>query len=284
METQSPVGPSPVAGYPLEAEAANSAFGTPPPSPDTGYPPTAAPKPHQGWKTWLAGGLAAAVFGVGGFFGIQAVTSHAHASTTATGPGGGAFPGGGPGGAGFPGRGGTFGTVKAITGSTLTLTAGDGSTVTVTTSSATTVTKAAAAGLGDIAVDDHVTVRAASGGLAADQITDTGATAAVSGPGGPRGNDVTGTVAAVGNGTITVTESGGSTVTVTTSSATSVTVIQPGAVSALAAGDSIRVTGTTTNGIVAATSIESGVAGFGPGGGPGGGPGPAAGFGAPPSA
>ncbi|MDQ1391314.1 MAG: hypothetical protein QOF30_291, partial [Acidimicrobiaceae bacterium] len=95
---------------------------------------------------------------------------------------------------------------------------------------------------------------------------------------------VAGTVASVGNGTFTVTETGGTTLTVKTTATTVVTVVQPSSVAALAVGDSIGVSGATTNGIVAATSIQSGSADFGPDGPRGGfGPvGPGGGFASPP--
>src|SRR5580704_11504021 len=95
-----------------------SAFGSAPATPTEAYlPQTPSPAQKQGWKTWLAGGLAAAVFGVGGFFGIQAVTHHSGTSAataaSANGPGGRGFPGGGGGPGGF-GGGGAFGTIKSI--------------------------------------------------------------------------------------------------------------------------------------------------------------------------
>ncbi len=284
---------SPVAVYPLDGEAeANQAFGT---EATTGsyLPPTTAPAqaaPRQPLKTWLAGGLAAAVFGIGGFFGIQALTNHSHSTTTANGVAG--FPGGGGRGAFPDGRGGTQGTIKDISGSTLTLTTRDGSTLTVTTSASTTVTKAATASASAIKAGDHVVVQTAqaaqtpsSGSVTADRIIDSGATAADA-PGGPPGGGapITGTVASVGNGTFTVTETGGTTVTVKTTATTIVTVVQPSSFAALEVGDSVGVSGTTTNGTVAATSIQSGSADFGPGGPRGGFP-PGGGFGsAPPTA
>jgi ABC-type Fe3+-hydroxamate transport system substrate-binding protein len=165
----------------------------------------------------------------------------------------------------------------------------DASTVTVTTSSSTTVTKATAGAVSDIAVGDHVAITGttASAGVSADQVTDSGGqSGATGGPGGRLGpgQDVSGIVASVSNGAFTVTDTGGSTVAVTTSSATRVVVIQPASVANLAVGDTVVVTGTTTNGTVAATSIQGGAAGrgFGPGG-PGG-PGGSGGPGGPPGA
>src|SRR5580658_6170938 len=132
MEQESPT----TVVAPQEQPAPTSAFGpaptaTPPPPAETYLPPvSSAPAQKQGWKTWLAGGLAAAVFGVGGFFGIQAVTHHSGNTATtaaANGTAGRGFPGagGGPGGAGGgfgggAGRG-AFGTIKSINGSSLTL-------------------------------------------------------------------------------------------------------------------------------------------------------------------
>ena len=69
---------------------------------------------------------------------------------------------------------------------------------------------------------------------------------------------VSGTVADVGSGALTVTEPNGTTVTVKTSSSTTVTTLETISVSDLAVGQSVMVRGTTTNGTVTATAIETG--------------------------
>ncbi len=78
---------------------------TPPPD------PSHRARPAGSLRTWVTGAVAAAVFGVGGFFAVQALSTH-YASATVitggsggTGPGGGRFPGGGPGGPGGGPRG-----------------------------------------------------------------------------------------------------------------------------------------------------------------------------------
>jgi hypothetical protein len=104
-----------------------------------------------------------------------------------------------------------------------------------------------------------------------------GGQAGAGGPGGGGrfgGNGmapVSGTVAEVGSGSLTVTETNGTTVKVTTSSSTTVTTLQTIKVSDLAAGQTVTVRGTTTNGTVTATSIEEGAVPAGQGG-PGGAP------------
>ncbi|MDQ6614474.1 MAG: DUF5666 domain-containing protein [Actinomycetota bacterium] len=278
---------SPAAVHPWEGDTgAISAFG-PPPDPPAATSLAGSPEPHSmgpSRRTWLAGGLAAALFGIGGLFGIQAVTHHSHATAAARGPGfgGGGFPGGGFGG----GVVGTFGSIRSISGTTLTLSAPDGSTVMVATSSSTAVTKAAAGAVADIKAGDHIVVRGRSeaGGVTAALITDRGAGGTAGDPGAPPGigNSLSGTVASVGNGTFTVAEAGGNPVKVSTTASTVVTVIQPSDVLALAVGDNVQVSGPSTNGTVAAISIESGAAGVGPGGPGGGGPGGGGGFAGPP--
>jgi len=60
------------------------------------------PGPTASLRTWVTGAVAAAVFGVGGFFAVQALTTHYASATVITGSTGG---GGGGRGGGFPGRG-----------------------------------------------------------------------------------------------------------------------------------------------------------------------------------
>jgi hypothetical protein len=257
-------------------DAAPPAFGPHAPAFDD-----AAPAGKAGLKTWLTAGLVAAAFGLGGFFGIQALTHHTPATASSSLP----LPGAG----GFPGGGGTFGTISAIGSSNLTITMPDGSTINVTTSGSTAVTKSAAGSVSDIHAADHVVIEGTTSGstVTADHITDTGANADAGpvGRGGP-GNAVAGTVASIANGAFTVNEATGGTLTVKTAAMTTITVVQPSTVAALAVGDTVRVTGTTSNGTVAATTIQAGATDFGPGpGGGGGGPGPGGfgGFGGPPA-
>ncbi len=55
-----------------------TAFGSHPAADTSVRPAATASPPRQGLTTWLAGGLAAAVCGLGGFFGIQALTNDRH--------------------------------------------------------------------------------------------------------------------------------------------------------------------------------------------------------------
>jgi hypothetical protein len=214
------------------------------------------------------------VLAAGGFFGVEAVASHTKSVASASagfGPGGGGFGGLR---AGAPGRGGVAGTIKSINGSTLVLTTSGGATETVATTSATTVTKATTASLADVNAGDHVVILGTgTTTLAAASITDraqAGSAAGAPGGGGRFGGDgmglVSGTVAEVGSGSLTVTEPNGTTIKVTTSSSTTVTNLQTMKVSDLAPGQSVRVRGTTTNGTVTATSIEEGAVSIDQGG------------------
>jgi hypothetical protein len=91
-----------------------------------------------------------------------------------------------------------------------------------------------------------------------------------SGQGAP-GGFVSGEVTATANGTLTVKETDGTVVKVTTTSSTEVVKRTTSSVSALKVGETVSVRGTTSNGTIAATSIDEGASsGFGgPGGAPG---------------
>ena len=241
-------------------------------------------------RAWIAGGVAAAVLAAGGFFGVDAIASHTKSVASAAangGPGGQGGFGGGQGGA-PGGRGGVFGTIKAIDGPSLTLTTNNGSTETVTTTGATTTTKAVSAALSDVKIGDQVVVMGTgTTTIAATTITDTGSNAPTGAPagvgqaggsrangsGGPPGGGpfgaggelISGTVAQVGSGALSVTESSGTTVTVTTSSSTRVTTVETIDVADLAVGQSVIVRGTTSNGTVTAAAIETGALAADPG-------------------
>ena len=247
--------------------------------------PNSRPEPPGPSRTraWIAGGVAAAVLAAGGFFGVDAIASHTKSVASAAasgGPGGQGGFGGGQGG-GPRGGGGVFGTIKAIDGPSLTVTTNDGSTETVTTTRATTTTRAVAAALSDVKIGDQVVVMGTgTTTIAATSITDTGTNAATAAPagagqaggsranggGGPPGGGpfgaggelIAGTVAQVGSGALTVTESSGTTVAVKTSSSTTVTTVETIDVADLAVGQSVIVRGTTSNGTVTATAIETG--------------------------
>jgi hypothetical protein len=259
--------------------SAHDAFGRPDWAPSTETnavvdPPIQQPARTSRTRTWIAGGVAAAVLATGGFFGVDAIASHTKAvasSSARGGPGGGGFGGGGQ---GFGD--GVFGTIKSISGTSFVVTTSSGTTETVTTTSATTATKAVTGSLSDVKAGDHVVVMGTgTTTIAANAITDSGTTAATTGPGaggqgGPPGGTAggpsgaggrgmtSGTVASAGSGTLTVTETSGTTVKVTTSSSTTVTTLQIISPSDLTVGQSVMVRGTATNGAVAATSIEEG--------------------------
>ena len=75
-----------------------------------------------------------------------------------------------------------------------------------------------------------------------------------------------GTVTAVDGSTLTVTSTAGTTYTVTVSSSTTITVDKTITLADLTAGEQVMVAGTTSNGVVTATTIRAGSSGFGPGG------------------
>ena len=84
--------------------------------------------------------------------------------------------------------------------------------------------------------------------------------------GGQGGAPVMGTVTAVDGSTITVKTAAGTTYTVTAGSSTTVTVDKTITLADLSAGETVMVQGATSNGVLTATSIRAGAAGFGPGG------------------
>ena len=55
--------------------------------------PPRRPTPAASVRTWVTGAVAATIFGVGGFFAVQAVTTHYASATVITG-GSGSGPGG----------------------------------------------------------------------------------------------------------------------------------------------------------------------------------------------
>ena len=77
---------------------------------------------------------------------------------------------------------------------------------------------------------------------------------------------MTGSVTGVDGSTLTVKSSAGTTFTVTVSSSTTVTVDKTITLADLTAGEPVMVAGTTSNGVVTATTIRAGSSGFGPGG------------------
>ena len=235
--------------------------------------------------------VGAVVLAGGSFFGIRALSSNdsivnATAGTASAngtqGPGGGAFSG--------PG-GGVSGTITKISGSTITLTTQSG-TSTVTTSSSTTVTSSSTITASDIALGDNVTVMGTgtTTEIAAQQLVDSGSTAATNAGGSPGAGgappdangttdsrvSVSGTVTSVSGSTITVAASDGTTATVTLSSSTNLRATASSSVSALAVGDTVRVMGTTSGNTTTANVINVGDLPAGPGG--------AAGAAAPPNA
>lgn len=96
----------------------------------------------------------------------------------------------------------------------------------------------------------------------------TGGGTAPSGAAGPGGSDATtGTITSIGDNTITLTTQSGSTVTVKVSDSTSITVTKDGSLSDLAKGDTIVVSGSTSDDTLTATSITEGSSFGGFGGG-----------------
>jgi len=192
-------------------------------------------------------------------------------------PGTGTVPGAPQGAApgGF-GRGGLTGTVSALGDGTITFTTADGQTTEVTTTDSTTYHKQAAATAADVTVGSSVRITmaggfgggfgggqpgqglpaasAAPGGaagvptLSATDVeillptTDQGTTAPAQGRGGFGRGGLTGTVSAVGDGSISITTADGQTLSVATSDAT--TYHQQAAATAadVAVGSSIRIT------------------------------------------
>lgn len=275
--------------------------------PATSPPPAVEPAAARaGWKQWAAAGVVAAVLAGGAGLAIS-LTGGDDADAVATQDTAAAATSGGAGDqAGFPGGRGTAGTITAIDGSTLTIEAtardsGDTSTVTVETTDETTVTESVEGSLADLAAGDNVVVTgtSADGTVIAERIVDSGDLEAT-GPGaGGRtgtppegmgtppegmgtppegmgtppegmGTPTVGTIASIDGSTLVVETSDGESVTVTATDDTTITVTEELTVADLATGDTITVTGTTTDATVSATSIRKGELGMGGGfGGPG---------------
>lgn len=256
---------------------APTATAAPPPPPETREGddfwgpevPTDKPRPV---RQWLAAGIGTTVVALVAWGGIGLARNESTTLAGAAGPGGrGGF--GGPG--GFGGRG-TDGTVASIDGSKFTVTTPGGETVTVATSSSTTFSTASTGSVADLKAGDNVTVVGTTSGTTVDaeRITDTGSTAPTDGapngaspPGisdGRGGAPTGGIVEAVNGSSLTVTTAASTSITVNTTSATVVSLVRPSSLGALKLGDEVQVNGTTSNGTVEATSVRTGVAGFGP--------------------
>lgn len=78
------------------------------------------------------------------------------------------------------------------------------------------------------------------------------------GPGGPGGRGGIGTIASIDGSTIKMTTEDGTTVSVVTSASTTVTASSAGTLADVKVGDNVRITGTTADNTVAATSITDG--------------------------
>jgi hypothetical protein len=275
-------------------------------SPPPAVEPTAA---RTGWKQWAAAGVVAAVLAGGVGIAIS-LTGGDNADAVATQDSAAAAAGDAGTQAGFPGGRGTAGTITSIDGSTLTLEAtardsGDTSTVTVETSDETTVSESVEGSLADLEEGDNVLIMgtSADGTVTAQRIVDSGDVEATGpgaggGTGAPpegmgtppegmgtppegmgtppegMGTPTVGTIASIDGSTFVVETSDGGSVTVTASDDTTITVTKQLTMDDLATGDTITVTGTTSDATVSASSIRKGELGVGGGfGGPGGGPG-----------
>jgi hypothetical protein len=239
-------------------------------SPGETSPTPAAPKPA---RRIIAALVAAAVIGVGGFVGLNAVKGHKTAAATVTSASAnGARPPGGPGGAGR----GTNGTLASVSGSTFIVANQDGTSTKVVTDSSTRITMSVAAAVGDVKQGDNVVVTGTSTGsnaIAAQRISVRDAAAPAPGaptngagrgarPGGgtaPAGSFAAGSVTSVSGGTLTVKDASGTAWTVTTSTSTTVTKAAPTTLSALVIGQPVQVMGAKANdGTVTATSVQQG--------------------------
>ncbi len=157
--------------------------------------PAPAPAGETGKRSharrWVVAAFGTVAIGVAAVVGANLASSSTQGLATGGrgGPGGGPgrFGGfGGPG--GFGGRG-DNGTIASIDGSTIKLTTKAGTTVNVVTSASTTVSVSSTGAVSDVKVGDNVRVLGTTSGttVAADQITDSGATALADGPGAGRG-------------------------------------------------------------------------------------------------
>lgn len=225
-------------------------------------------------RSWIAGGVVAAVIAGGAVFGINAVSSHSASSASQT-----SSAAGGLGRFGM----GTRGTITAINGKTITVKTSSGTTK-VTTATSTTVSMAKAGTVSDIATGDQVMVLGTTSGtkIAATQIIDTGKTGSAAtgqapagfpgggappngaggAPSGGTGPPTSGTVIKVSGSTITVKGTDGKTYTVSSGSTTTVAIEATGSLSDLATGDTVQVMGRTgSGGAVTAARIVDGAAG-----------------------
>jgi len=204
-------------------------------------------------------------------------------------------------------RNGTRGKVTKVDGSDITVDAtdrnGTTSSVVVRTSADTTFTQSVSGTVSDVKAGDNVVVMGtdSSGTVAATSIMDSGDTA-FAGRGGngngaqpgtpPSDGNFTpphsgangrpgggfagrgfhaGQVTAVNGSSFTISSIDGTEITVTTDSSTTVNVTRSASISDVKTGDTIMATGTNDNGVVTATSVRIGDAGF-VGGFPGGAP------------
>lgn len=268
MNMTDPGSPSAVAHDPFGTLAGSAPAAEPLPVPDGSV---AAPSTPSA-KSWIAGGVAAAVLGVGGFFAVGALASHTKSATSLTTGGGGGAPGFGPGGGG-PGGGGVSGVLTSVNGSNLTITTAGGTTERVVTSSATTFGQSVKGSVSDIKVGDNVIATGTgTATVAATAITDSGALTAPGGPGGPGGpraggfggpggaggrSVVAGKVTAVGNTSLDVTQPDGTSAALTISASTTVSVVKPSNLSALAVGQQVTVRGTTVNATITAAAVQA---------------------------
>lgn len=263
------------------------------PTPDPAVPGEGTPRGMSKTRKWITALVGTAAVGVAAIVGVNIAGSGTQ-NQDAAGPAG----VGGPGGAGrFDGRGGgNAGTIASIGGSTIKMTTQDGTSVNVTTSASTTVSLSTTGALTDVRVGDNVRVVGTTSGtsVAADAITDSGTSPLANVPGGgggfggaptgappngagpPNGGGArpqgggggpggglppAGVVKTVNGTTFTVATADGSTVTVNASPSTTVTLVKPGTLGSLKVGDQIQVTGTGTDGTIAATNIRAGALG-----------------------
>ena len=269
-----------------------------PPAPPAAELDPAPPKKRPAWFAWAVG-AAVVVVAVGAFFVAKSVaggggSSPAAASTNSAS----GSQQNGQNGSGFAGRiPGSAGTITAINGTTLTIQDRQNQSVKVTTTSSTRVSVQTTVPLSSIANGDRISATGTQSGttVAATRITvmnlqgagqfgqranggtGNGGPPAEGAGGFPRRNGGTngtgsgnapasgfafGTVTNVSGGTITISSFNGSTMTITTTSSTKVTKSEPGSLSDLKVGQTIRATGTTaSDGTVAATAINEGAGG-----------------------
>jgi hypothetical protein len=220
-------------------------------------------------RTWIAAGAGALVLAAGAVAGITALSSDdSLAEATAGNAAPGAFGGMSPGQAGLPGAPGTAGTIERVDSGTFTLKTAAGESVDVTTSDRTQVEEATSASVDDLATHDRVVVIGDASGdeiaamriISGDDQVGAGGPPSGAPPGGPNGlgAPVRGVITKVDGATFELELDDGSTKTVRTSSETDVRVLRERAVSDLAAGDQVVVTGERNDGELAAATIRIG--------------------------